>query len=104
MRVFITGATGFIGRALVARLQRDRHTVVVWARSPGRARNLLGADVEILSVGAPVAALGQVLGRCDGIVNLAGESIAGKRWTSDRRRRMEQSHSNQQFRVANGDA
>jgi uncharacterized protein (TIGR01777 family) len=91
VRVFITGATGFIGRALVARLQRDRHTVVVWARSPGRARNLLGADVEILSVGAPVAALGQVLGRCDGIVNLAGESIAGKRWTSDRRRRMEQS-------------
>src|SRR5262249_53779656 len=35
--------------------------------------------------------LGEVLGHCDAIVNLAGESIAGKRWTSARRWRIEQS-------------
>ena len=49
MRVFVTGATGFIGRALVPRLQRDGHTIVAWARSATRARALLGADVEIVT-------------------------------------------------------
>ena len=48
MRVLVTGATGFIGRALVPRLQRDGHTVVAWVRSPARARGLLGAAVELV--------------------------------------------------------
>ena len=46
MRVFVTGATGFVGRALIPRLQRDGHAVVAWVRSPARARGLLGAEVE----------------------------------------------------------
>src|SRR5436190_11557903 len=45
MRVFVTGATAFIGRALIPRLQRDGHAVVTWVRSPARARGLLGAEV-----------------------------------------------------------
>ena len=48
MRVFVTGATGFIGRALIPRLQRDGHDVVAWVRSPARARGVLGADVELV--------------------------------------------------------
>ncbi len=48
MRVFVTGATGFIGRALIPRLQREGHSVVTWARSEARARGLLGAAVEIV--------------------------------------------------------
>ena len=91
MRVFITGGTGFIGRALVPRLQRDGHSLVVWARSPRRARDLLGADVDIVATRAPAPALSEILSGCDGIVNLAGESIAGKRWTRSRRRRIVQS-------------
>ena len=30
MRVLLTGATGFIGRALIPLLQRDGHAVVAW--------------------------------------------------------------------------
>ena len=41
MRVFVTGATGFVGRALIPRLQRDGHAVVAWVRSPVCAWGLL---------------------------------------------------------------
>lgn len=91
MRVFITGATGFIGRALVPRLQRDGHSIVVWTRSPARARARLGADVEIVSGDLSGLAVIDALRRCEGIVNLAGEPIVGKRWTAMRRRQLEHS-------------
>src|SRR5882672_11281043 len=85
MRVFITGATGFIGRALVPRLQRDGHSVVVWARSDVRALALLGADIDVASVAAGQEALVSALSRCDAVVNLAGEPLLGGRWTAARR-------------------
>ena len=85
MRVAMTGATGFIGRAVAARLQRDRHRIVALVRSEGRARARLGADVETVSLDTDPT-LTAALEGCDAIVNLAGESIAGGRWTSSRRR------------------
>ncbi len=91
MRVFITGATGFIGRALVPLLQCEKHTVVVWARSGTRARSLLGADVEIVSSSTGFDSLVAALGECDAIVNLAGEPLLGGRWTARRRAALEAS-------------
>ena len=85
MRVLIAGATGFIGRALVPRLQRDGHTVVVWARSETRALALLGADVHIVSTSAGQDALVAALSRCDAVVNLTGETLLARRWTPSRR-------------------
>ena len=48
MRVFITGATGFIGTALIGELTAAGHTVLGLARSEGGARVLaaLGVDVH----------------------------------------------------------
>ena len=91
MRVLMTGATGFIGRSLVARLQRDRHNVVAWARSEPRARRLLGADVEVVSSDRPLEALVATLRGCDAIVNLAGEPLIGRRWSASRRAALEAS-------------
>ena len=85
MRVLVTGATGFIGRALVPRLQRDGHSVVVWARSDTRALALLGADIDVVSIAAGQEALVTALSRCDAVVNLAGEPLLGGRWTEARR-------------------
>jgi hypothetical protein len=84
-RILVTGATGFIGRALVPRLQRDGHRVVVWARSETRALALLGADIDVVSIAAGQDALTAALSQCDAVVNLAGEPLLGKRWTPERR-------------------
>ena len=81
MKVFVTGATGFIGRALVLALQQRGYPVLAWVRSKSRARALLGQDVELLDVDAGENALLEALGSCQGVVNLAGEPIFGKRWS-----------------------
>ena len=84
-RILVTGATGFIGRALVPRLQRDGHRVVVWSRSETRALALLGADIDVVSTSAGQDALTAALSQCDAVINLAGELLLGKRWTPQRR-------------------
>jgi uncharacterized protein (TIGR01777 family) len=91
VRVFVTGATGFIGQALVARLRNDAHSVVAWVRSPARAQNLLDPEVEIVTGDAASAAVTGALRGCHAVVNLSGEPLVGKRWTAARRVVLEQS-------------
>jgi uncharacterized protein len=85
MRVFVTGATGFVGRALIPRLQRDGHAVVAWVRSPARARGLLGGRRRIGSRRHGSRRLVAAIERSDAVVNLAGEPLMGGRWTAARR-------------------
>jgi uncharacterized protein len=87
MRVAVTGATGLIGTRLVRALQVRGDEVTVLSRDALRAREALG-DVDAhawtpLDGPAPAGALS---GR-DGVVHLAGESIA-QRWTNATRRRI----------------
>jgi len=85
MHITLTGATGLIGSRIVAALLARGDSVTVLTRDPDAARASLG-DVEahawrLLDEPAPAAALS---GR-DGVIHLAGESIA-QRWTDDARR------------------
>jgi hypothetical protein len=89
MRVLLTGATGFIGRALVPALQREGHTVVAWVRSGARARARLGADIETVDAASGLDGLTAALEQCDGVINLAGEPLLGGRWTAARRATLE---------------
>jgi uncharacterized protein (TIGR01777 family) len=84
MRVLITGATGFVGRALVLRLVREGHAVTAWVRSVERGRALLGADVTLVEGRGGAPALASAVGGADAIINLAGEPVAG-RWTTRKR-------------------
>jgi hypothetical protein len=85
MRVFVAGATGFIGRSLVPALQSEGHTVVAWVRSESRARASLGAAVETVMAPSGPLGLTAAVERCDAVVNLAGAPILGGRWTAERR-------------------
>ena len=84
MRALVTGATGFIGRRLVATLKRP----VVLSRRPEAAKRILG-DVEAHAwepeAGPPPA---EALDGVDVVFNLAGESVAGGRWTAGRKARI----------------
>ncbi len=80
--VLVTGATGFIGRALVQRLLGTGHRVRALVRDPARGRALLGPEVELVDGPGLAAAIADV----DGVVNLAGESIASGRWSARRKR------------------
>lgn len=91
MRVFVTGGTGFLGRAVIQVLRRHGHEVVVWARSEARARSLLGADMTIVAAAHDNDALANAIAGADAIVNLAGEPILGKRWTESRRAALRES-------------
>jgi uncharacterized protein len=91
MRILITGATGFIGRALVPVLQRDGHAIVAWVRSESRARARLGADIKTVDAGAGAGALTAAIEGCDAVVNLAGEPIVAGRWSAARRKRLRDS-------------
>jgi uncharacterized protein (TIGR01777 family) len=85
MRIFVTGATGLVGRRLVAdRRERGDH-VVVLSRNGARAREVLAAaSVEGLEVveGDPSAggAWRQHLDGCDAVVHLAGAGVGDRRW------------------------
>lgn len=83
--VVVTGATGFIGRALVLRLLRDRRRVTALVRDPERARHTLGEHATLVATGDRDA-LARAVADADAIVNLAGEPIVDRRWTAARRR------------------
>ena len=84
MRIFVTGATGFLGRAVVAELRKRGHQLVGWVRSVPSARTRLGTEVELVEIGAGEPALRGALARCDAVLNLAGEPVLS-RWTESRR-------------------
>ncbi|MGB0591084.1 MAG: TIGR01777 family oxidoreductase [Myxococcota bacterium] len=85
MRVFMTGATGFIGQALVKRLRADGHDQVAWVRDKSRARALLGDDVELVETSEDDDRLSEALQTCDAVVNLAGAPVVA-RWTESYRK------------------
>lgn len=86
MRAIITGGTGLIGRALASDLALDGHEVAVLSRNPDKASRIpAGVRVQLWDA-LTAEGWGYAADGADVIVNLAGESIAAGRWTSERKR------------------
>jgi uncharacterized protein len=82
MRIAVTGATGTIGRALVAALEARGDEVLALSRNPEKARRTLG--VEVLGWTHPKLepAPAEAMERADAVVNLQGEPI-DTRWSDE---------------------
>ena len=79
MTVVIAGGTGFLGQSLVAACRREGRRVLVLTRRPRWPD-----DVEWSTTGSDTAWTHAIDG-ADAVVNLAGEGIADKRWTAERK-------------------
>lgn len=92
MKIAVTGATGFVGSRLVARLVDEGHDVKVLTRNVAKARKVFAADkfkpVEYVAYTPTDSGDWQTeISGCDGVVNLAGEPIS-ERWSAERKRRI----------------
>lgn len=89
MRVLITGGSGFVGQRLCQRLVEAGHRVQVVSRDPAAARGRLPEAVDVRR-----SALDFVDTPPEALVNLAGESIAAKRWSDDQKEKLLDSRLN----------
>ena len=111
MTIAIAGGTGFLGQKLTKRLQDARHHVIVLTRrltsasdvnvSTSRSTSTSPSDGNVSTApetkytlwkpDGDAGDLARHLDGVDGVVNLAGEGIADKRWTAARKEALRQS-------------
>lgn len=86
MKVVIAGGSGFLGSALVGALLKRGDHVVVLSRDPGTVQRHWDAKVEArLWNGRDPGPWVTAIDGADAVVGLAGESVAGGRWTPARK-------------------
>jgi hypothetical protein len=90
MRLVITGATGFIGSALCAAFLERGHALTLLTRGSPRDANT-GTKRWLHWTPGALRDWDTALDGVDGVINLAGEPIAGRRWSEAQRRRIEKS-------------
>ena len=89
MTLVIAGGTGFLGSALIRAFRADGHRVLVLTRRPRHD------DDRVWNPSDPSdRSWMTVVDGVDAVINLAGESIATRRWTAARKRALLDSRVN----------
>jgi uncharacterized protein len=96
MKIVLTGATGFVGVKLVERLHALGDRIVVLARNPQKAIRQFPQDifpnVEVISYTPfELGDWAKAISGSDAVINLAGEPLAGVRWTDKRKQEIRNS-------------
>jgi hypothetical protein len=89
MTIVIAGGTGFLGSALVQAFRSDGHRVRVLTRRPRHEDDHAWAPGDSSN-----RSWMTVVDGADAVINLAGESIATRRWTQARKRALRDSRVN----------
>jgi len=90
MKIVIAGGTGFLGRPLTDALIRDGHDIVVLSRGSSGSDRREKSAARMVSWdpnGEPGPWAGEITG-AHAVINLAGESIAGRRWSGAQKQRI----------------
>src|ERR1700690_1852303 len=83
MKIIVAGGTGFIGTALIQELVDSNHHVTLLTRNPHRIQRHSSGLVDVEQWdGVSVGAWALYIDGADAVINLTGESIGGKRWSS----------------------
>ena len=91
MKLLLTGCTGFIGRELIPLLIKEGHSLTVISRqSKGKIKAIANEqNIRCIQMNPAQSSswneeeIQNSLKSCEGVINLAGEPIAEKRWTED---------------------
>jgi len=94
-KVGVTGANGFIGRAVVAALRKRGDYVRALVRNPDGAKFPAGVEARHFDTMQPNAA--NPFNDLDAVIHLAGESVAGS-WTADKKKKI---HATRQLGTRN---
>jgi uncharacterized protein (TIGR01777 family) len=78
MKLVICGATGFVGRNLVAALIKEQHDITVVGRTTDKIQKLFNQTVRAVTWDQLSTLIPDDF---DAVINLAGETIAQTRWT-----------------------
>lgn len=90
MRLVVTGASGFIGMPLCAALLERGHALTLFTRGSPRDANT-GTKRWLHWTPGTLRDWDAAIDGVDGVINLAGEPIAEKKWSRTQRRRIEKS-------------
>jgi uncharacterized protein len=90
MKILVTGATGLVGTALVGGLASDGHTVCRLVRPQTKTGGGTPGAFDV-AWNPQTGELGEAAVGAEGVINLAGASIADGRWTASRKRLLRKS-------------
>ncbi len=93
MKLVVAGGTGFIGARLCNQLDRQGHSLTILTRSVSAVDSPNNTTIlwQPGSPGTWERNLEEAIDGADGVINLAGEPIAGKRWIAAQKRRLRSS-------------
>ena len=85
MKILISGSSGLIGRALTAALEGEGHETAALVRPSSASSDGVRWDPDAGTIDAAA------LEGFDAVIHLAGENIADRRWTDERKARIRDS-------------
>ena len=96
MKIVVRGATGFVGGRLVERLQALGDRIIVLARNSQKASRQFPQEsfpnVEVIGYNPLILSdWDKAISGSDAVINLAGEPLAGVRWTDKRKQEIRDS-------------